>query len=266
MTSIKDILICFLILPLTGLAMIMSESSSAEDLSFAEAINKAGRQRMLTQRITKNYCQIGLNVAPDISRRELEEAINLFSSQLLELERFSTDTEVDMVLDNVKSHWNSFKDLALSVPSQENAKRLTEMDEELLHVSEHVVQMLENLSGVSTSRLVNITGRQRMLSQRLTKFYMLQLWNQGSPSMNSEIERATNEFKGALVTLVQAPENTIIIKEKLEAATLQWAWMNSSLNFSQDEHFPLITLDASEKMLQLMDRVTELYQEVSESN
>ena len=187
-------------------------------------------------------------------------------AQLLELERFSTDTEVNMVLGNVKTHWNTFKDMAHSVPSQENVKRLTEMDEELLQASEHLVQMLENKSGESTSRLVNIAGRQRMLSQRLTKFYMLQLWNQGSPAMNSEIERATNEFKGALDTLVQAPENTIIIKEKLEAAKLQWAWFNSSLNFSLDEHFPLIILDASEKMLQLMERVTEMYQDISEGN
>ena len=246
--------------------MIMSVPSNAEDLSFAEAINKAGRQRMLTQRITKSYCQIGLDVVPEKSRHELEEAINLFSSQLLELERFSTDKEVDMVLDDVKSHWSSFKDLALSVPSQENVKRLTKMDEELLLASERLVQMLENLSGVPTSRLVNISGRQRMLSQRLTKFYMLQLWNQGSPAMSSEIEWATNEFRGALDTLIQAPENTIIIKEKLEAAKLQWAWLNSSLNFSTDEHFPLIILDASEKMLQLMERVTEMYQDVSEGN
>ncbi len=84
--------------------------------------------------------------------------------------------------------------------------------------------------------------------------------------MNSEIEWVVNEFKGALDTLVQAPENTFIIKEKLEVAKLQWAWLNSSLNFSRDEHFPLIVLDASEKMLQIMERVTEMYQKVSENN
>ena len=56
------------------------------------------------------------------------------------------------------------------------------------------------------------------------------------------------------------------IKEKLEAAKLQWAWFNSSLNFSLDEHFPLIILDASEKKLQLMERVTEMYQDISEGN
>jgi len=272
MTFIKDNVKSFLILLLTnivmitGIVMTVPVPSNAEGISFAEAINTAGRQRMLTQRITKSYCQIGLDVDPEKSRHDLEEAINLFSTQLLELDRFSTDTEVKMALENIKSQWISFKELALSLPSQENAKRLTEMDEKLLYASEHLVRLFVNLSGIQTSRLVDISGRQRMLSQRITKFYMLQLWNQGSPAMNSEMERATNEFKGALDTLVQAPENTLVIKEKLEAVKLQWSWLISSLNFSQNEHYPLIALDASEKMLQLMEGVTELYQEVSEYN
>ena len=236
----------------------------AGELTYAEAINKAGRQRMLTQRITKSYCQIGLDVYPEQSRQQLDDAIALFITQLQELKQFSSDQEIATALEGVESQWNTFRSLASSTPSQANVKRLTAMDEELLRASEHVVRLLEDRSGISTSQYVNISGRQRMLSQRLAKFYMLQSWNQGTPSMNSKIERTMSEFRGALDTLVQAHENTIAIKEKLDDARVQWMWLNSSLKFSQAEYFPLIVFDTSEKMLQIMERLTEMYQKVAE--
>jgi nitrate/nitrite-specific signal transduction histidine kinase len=237
---------------------------NAGELTYAEAINKAGRQRMLTQRITKSYCQIGLDVYPDQSRQQLEDAIALFAAQLKELKQFSSDQEIATALEKVESQWNTFRSLASSTPSQSNVIRLTEMDDGLLRASENVVRLLEDRSGVPTSRYVNISGRQRMLSQRLAKFYMMQSWNQGTPSMSSEIERAINEFGGALETLAQAHENTIAIKGKLDEARVQWMWLNSSLKFSQAEYFPLIVYDTSEKMLLIMEKVTEMYQKVTE--
>jgi len=234
----------------------------SEELTYAEAINKAGRQRMLTQRITNLYCQIGLDVAPKKSRQQLQDAINLFSSQLLALERFSTEQDVVEALNIIKSLWIPFKDLALTVPLQEKVNQLADMDEKLLMANEHLVQLLVNLSGHEVTRLVNISGRQRLLSQRLAKFYLLKSWGQGSHTINSEIERATNEFSGALDALIQAPENTLLIKEKLESAKSQWAWFNSSIYLSNDEYFPFIVVDTSEKLLNIMEKITNTYQKI----
>ena len=47
------------------------------------------------------------------------------------------------------------------------ARRLLELSDQLLAQSEQVVQLLERHSGGQSARLVNRSGRHRMLSQRI---------------------------------------------------------------------------------------------------
>ena len=67
----------FLILFIAVIIMTLPFSAMSEGLPYAEAINKADRQRMLTQRITNLYCQIGLDVTPEntyLVKEKLESA------------------------------------------------------------------------------------------------------------------------------------------------------------------------------------------------
>jgi len=250
----------------SGFIIIATLPAAAAELSNAEAINIAGRQRMLTQRITKSYCQIGLDISPHESRQQLDDAIELFSTQLAELKQFESSPEIVNALGDIESQWKIFSDLARSTPNLGDAKRLAAMDEQLLQASERIVAQLEDLSGISASRIVNISGRQRMLSQRLAKFYMLLSWDPGSSSVVSEMDRAKNEFYGALHTLVEASENTPAINQQLAEAKLQWGWLNSSLVFDQEAYFPAIVADTSEKMLMIMEKVTGLYERTVKNN
>ncbi len=256
---------------LTGvitLVLMMAQPAHADAgvLSYADAITKAGRQRMLTQRITKSWCQFGLDVKTERSRRQLHDAIDLFSSQLQVLKKFSLETEAAHVLDDIEALWIPFREQALAVPGRQAVKPLLELEGKLLSANERLVRTLVDQSENSVTSLVNISGRQRMLSQRLAKFYLLKAWGQSTASINAEIDRARNEFSGALEVLIEAPENTLAIKEKLEQAKLQWAWFSSSLNFSNEEYFPLIVVDASEKLLAIMEDITEKYQMIANNS
>ena len=49
------------------------------------AINKAGRQRMLSQRMAKAYFQIGQKIDVDRSKKVLDSSVAAFDRQLIEL-------------------------------------------------------------------------------------------------------------------------------------------------------------------------------------
>jgi hypothetical protein len=238
-------------------------SAAAEELSLAAAINKAGRQRMLTQRIVLSYCQLGLGVMPEVSRQRLEDAIEVFDRQLAALEGFSPTPEVREALKAVERLWEPFRTVAEGPPSPEGAGRLLYWNDDLLHSSNKVVQLLQDISGEPYGRLVNIAGRQRMLSQRAAKFYMLQEWGFDSVTIRDELERARNEFVGALAALREAPENTEAILTELDDVEFQWAWFDNALTLKGDRAFRLIVSDSAETILTKMDEITLMYEHLS---
>ena len=116
---------------------------------------------------------------------------------------------------------------------------------------------------VDLNDAINKAGRQRMLSQRVAKFYLARAWGAAVPNAEAEIDKARAEFVQALDLLANAPEATGPIQREIELARNQWVFYESAIaQRGVDSAVPERSGNvfvSSENILTVMDKVTGLY-------
>ena len=241
-----------------------SVAAAGSKITLGAAINKAGRQRMLSQRMAKAYAQLGLGVLPERSMKILESSKVLFELQLAELLEFSPSPDIKALYQELDASWRGYREVLLTAPHNEAGLEIYRSSEAVLKIAHRATAELEKLSGKSAGKLVNISGRQRMLSQRTAKLYMLREWKIPQAT-DQELKTARDEFKQALALLKAAPESTPEVKSHLALAETQWLFFDRALDSKgqsgQEEDISRRNVaTTSERLLEIFESVTDLYE------
>ncbi|CAN5826455.1 hypothetical protein BH11PSE12_BH11PSE12_14290 [soil metagenome] len=236
----------------------------------ADAINKAGRQRMLSQRLAKCYLQIGMDIDTEHSKKTLDLSLALFERQLAELRNFAPSADIKSAMLDMDASWLQYKQLlAGKTPNKRDGKSLIALSEDVLFMADKITVQLEKYAGTASGQLVNLSGRQRMLSQRMAKYYQAAQWDIAPVDGSSKLAATRKEFIAGLAALNNAPGNTVKMKEELAMAQQQWVFFDNAIALPQTQDPKARRIAAtnvattSERLLEIMDKVTAMYQQMA---
>ncbi|UTA47600.1 type IV pili methyl-accepting chemotaxis transducer N-terminal domain-containing protein [Simiduia sp. 21SJ11W-1] len=230
--------------------------------SMGEAIDRAGQQRMLSQRIAQSYLlsmiQPDKHKGPDTMAR----AIRQFETNAAVLQRFAGARPISGDLKKVLALWAGYKTLAEAPVSPGNAELLLVQSDALLASAHAYVQALEKLSGSNKGEVVNISGRQRMLSQRIAKNYFAYYLKLGGEERIKALYEDLAEYETVLGLLEENPLNTEDIVLKLRRVSGHFAYASKGfdglMSLTGDRLIFVIT-GTTDAMLKNMDDVTKMY-------
>jgi hypothetical protein len=132
----------------------------------------------------------------------------------------------------------------------------------MLLSSDRLVNSLEATGAATRLHIINVCGRQRMLSQRLAKQALLAALLRGAAAAaaTAEADKARAEFEQALAILETLPLSSREIRESLDEAGRLWSALTRALAKVRSAEGQRSLTESSEALLALFEQLTERYE------
>ncbi len=230
--------------------------SVVQAAQLAEGVNLAGQQRMLSQRIVKLIAQRAAAIEPRRAKQLQDESAARIEANLARLhERLPA-----FDLQPVNGAWAALRPLLVGKPTAEVLLRADAAAQDLLERSEQLTEAIEAAGAGRPLHLVNVCGRQRMLSQRLAKQALLADLLPGGAAPGAMGE-SLDAFASGLAELEAAPLSSPAIRELQSATRDEWLRLLRALRDTQGREAASGLARSSEVLLGQLDLLTASYQQ-----
>jgi nitrate/nitrite-specific signal transduction histidine kinase len=106
-------IILTLLISISSLTLLIAQNTTASEsgnqISLGAAVNIAGKQRMLTQRMAKDFVYIGMNIHTELATRERASSIILFEENFKVLSGFAPSEKIKAHLIKEEVLWKEYK-------------------------------------------------------------------------------------------------------------------------------------------------------------
>jgi len=241
-----------------GTSLMISTALAIEIQSPEQAVDIAGKQRMFTQRMLKDYAMVGMGNTFGDPQADLTKTMEAFTEHLASLKRYAKNKEIEKSLSHVETLWKPLQKTLKEKPEIAKVKTLQEDLETLLKAADEATQLFAKASGKKSGEIVNISGRQRMLSQRMASLYMLKVWGVKDAKFKTKLDDTLQLFKTSLQKLEKSPLNNDEINAKLAKVKRSFMFFEM-MNRSHSKYVPTLIYKKSNDILGNMNSATQLY-------
>ncbi|MES9893450.1 MAG: type IV pili methyl-accepting chemotaxis transducer N-terminal domain-containing protein [Candidatus Thiodiazotropha endolucinida] len=198
------------------LAVAVSDVLAVTASEYAVVINLSGRQRMLTQKMSKEMLLIANKIDVEGNRANLKKTAKLFDTTLTGLRDGNAEmglpaTEGRVILkqlDKVRKLWDEFQSVVSEVVQggSVDIAKVAQLNLPLLKNMNTAVRLYEKeakkVTGKSAGVVINLAGKQRMLTQKMSKEMSLVALNHNTDDNKSNLRSTASLFDRTLKGLL----------------------------------------------------------------
>lgn len=282
---------------LVSLLLCLTASAHAEaNSSLATAVNLAGKQRMLSQKMSKEILLVSLDVERMHNLSNLAATSTQFNNALLGLMYGSKmlgleatqDKKIMQQMQEIEEVWARFHELVVKTMSDKGVDRnlvllVNQASDRLLEKLEYAVNLYEEQAknvGVGSSgsiaKTINLAGRQRMLTQKMTKECLLIAYGSQPQENRDKLNKSQAQFEQVLVGLLETDmslglsiEPDANLKEQLVKVKYLWRDFKKTLSECVDtstENSDSLLVKVSEQnlpLLRAMNKAVGMYEKLA---
>jgi len=235
-------------------------------LSTLELINIAGQQRMLSQRISKDYLYKGGDINVNKASRQL---IKTLKDSLLAQKKLKSSIKDKKIINLLEFVEMNNEDILIKTKEKftiDNAQYVIDLSESMLEGNEYVMKALKKSAKIkSSSTFIDISARQSMLAQRISKYYIAYQLGIKDDNTIKQMNKAVEEFTKNHKILVDNSNNTKEINNKLKKVDRLWGVVYKFYLDIEAGGLPLIVFNTADDITEKMSDISNLYSKLKKS-
>ena len=236
------------------LTLILFAPATSYSFDYQKAINLSGKQRMLTQKMSKEVLLVALDIDKEANLKNLKATHDLFDKTLKGLKDGDASLGLDATkkpkikkqLDKVAGLWADFSKpiqgvISAGSASADQVGAVASNNINLLKEMNKAVKFYEtDAAGKDVNPAlavaINLSGKQRMLTQKMTKEYLLVLNGTDADANKENLKGTVGLFDKTLNGLIAGDDSLGLpaapndeIKAQLEKVKGMWAGFKSQI-------------------------------------
>ncbi|WP_160112285.1 hypothetical protein [Aquimarina sp. AU58] len=267
------------ILGITTFSMVNAQSKPKYGvMTYNKAINISEKQGMLIQKMAKDYLYMVENSDDDKASRDLMTSKIIFEKQNEILSKNSSNKVTKSKIKKVGNLWETFKKHIESTPNFDDAKKILNLNTDLLKETENVVRSIViesknanktikglanddsyNEKDIELKKILTVSGRQRMLAQRLALYYLANHPTLKDKNSEQMLKNIYNEIDGMNTPLLLSDFDNAEIDEKIANALTIWELIKQNKLGKQGYKHKEI-YDISNKLTRAYNEITTSYE------